>query len=236
MRLLSNPDFLSLWERGLRLHPLDQSLLALATAFPETPYEGLADWPLGRRNQALAELRCACFGRRLQGWTACPQCGERLEFEMDGRALAGEDGDEPWRQEPVVVNGHSYRLPSSRDLARVAGEADAGLAAIRLAEGCRIDAGDSPGWSEEYLEDLETQLALADPMAETRLLLHCPACGNQWDETLNIATFLWAEIEARAKRLLFETHTLAAAYGWAEKEILSLSEPRRALYMEMVQR
>ena len=218
------------------MHPLDQGLLALATAFPETPYEGLADWPLGRRNRALAELRCACFGRSLRGWIACPQCGERLEFEMDGRALAGEDANEPGRCGPVVVRGHSFRLPSSRDLARVAGETDARLAAIRLAEGCRIEGGESPEWTEENLEDLEHEMALADPMAETRLHLHCPACGNEWDETLNIAAFLWAEIEARAKRLLFEAHTLASAYGWAEKEILSLSEPRRALYMEMVQR
>ncbi|HUD55174.1 MAG TPA: hypothetical protein VMR02_08095 [Terracidiphilus sp.] len=42
------------------------------------------------------------------------------------------------------------------------------------------------------------------------------------------------QIEARARRLLYEVHTLAAAYGWSEREILSLSAPRRALYLEMV--
>jgi hypothetical protein len=77
-------------------------------------------------------------------------------------------------------------------------------------------------------------MALADPLSETRLKLHCPKCGNEWDETLDLVVFLWSEIEARAKRLLLDVHDLASAYGWTEKEILSLSEPRRANYLEMV--
>jgi hypothetical protein len=183
----------------------------------------------------LAELRCACFGSSLQGWTVCTQCGEKLEFEMDGRALAREEVNEPNRREPIVVKGHSFRLPTSRDLARVAGETDSRLAAIRLLEGCCLEGGELAAWCEEDLEEVGEEMALADPMAETRLTLHCGTCGREWNETLNIAAFVWAEIEARAKRLLFETHTLASAYGWTEKEILSMSEPRRALYMEMVQ-
>ena len=53
------------------------------------PARDLADWPLGRRNQALAELRCSCFGPRLEGWTACPRCAEKLEFQMDARTSCG---------------------------------------------------------------------------------------------------------------------------------------------------
>jgi hypothetical protein len=78
-------------------------------------------------------------------------------------------------------------------------------------------------------------MAQADPMAEILLTLRCPVCDNEWSAALDIATFLWAEIEARAKRILFEVHALASAYGWTEKEVLSLSEHRRALYMGMVQ-
>jgi hypothetical protein len=29
-------------------------------------------------------------------------------------------------------------------------------------------------------------------------------------------------------------HTLAAAYGWTEPEVLALSEPRRAAYLRLV--
>jgi hypothetical protein len=230
MRTLSSADFLDLWERGFRLHPLDQGLLALSAALPETPYASLADWPLGRRNRALAELRCSSFGPGLQGWVSCTRCGERLEVQLDGRVLMKHDAD----SETIVVNGRSFRLPTSRDLARAARESNPRLAAVRLLESCSLEKGASPTWSEEDLEDVGERMALADPMAETRLALHCPQCGNEWDETLDLTTFLWSEIEARAKRLLMEIHSLASAYGWTEKEILSLSEPRRAFYLEMV--
>jgi len=66
---------------------LTRGILAVQAAFPE--HDGrVADWPIGRRNRALAELRCAVFGAALRGWIACRQCSEQLEFEIDGRSLA----------------------------------------------------------------------------------------------------------------------------------------------------
>ena len=52
---------------------------------------------------------------------------------------------------------------------------------------------------------------------------------------LDIGCFVWAEIESRARRLLWEVHTLAAAYGWSEGETLALSSSRRANYIRLVQ-
>ena len=93
----------------------------------------------------------------------------------------------------------------------------------------------SKSWSDKELDEIGEQMALADPLAETRLTLHCPRCENDWEEALDIGAFLWAEIEAHARRLLLDIHSLASAYGWSETEILSLSEVRRAYYVEMVQ-
>jgi hypothetical protein len=231
MRSFSSADFLDLWERGFRLHPLDQGLLALSAALSGTPHGSLADWPLGRRNRALAELRCGCFGPQLQGWTCCPQCAERLEFQMDTRAMIEQESAS---RDTVVVDGHSFRLPTSRDLACVAREPDPRQGASRLLASCCLDEAPPPAWTDDQLETIGESMAVTDPLSETRLTLDCPKCGNRWDETLELATFLWAEIEARAKRLLLEIHTLASAYGWTEKEILSLSDRRRATYLEMV--
>jgi hypothetical protein len=40
-------------------------------------------------------------------------------------------------------------------------------------------------------------------------------------------------MDARARALLAEVHSLARAYGWTEPEILALSPQRRAAYLEM---
>ena len=214
-----------------RLHPLDQGC-SRCRRLSRRRRETLADWPLGRRNRALAELRCSCFGPALQGWIACPQCGEKLEFQMDGRAMpSAQEGS----TERVTVNGRTYRLPTARDLARAAQEPDPQNSALKLLQICSLDGDAAAGWSAEDVEAAEQSLAQADPMAETRLAMECPKCGKQWDETLDLASFVWAEIEARAKRLLVEIHSLASAYGWTEPEILSLSEARRACYLELVQ-
>jgi hypothetical protein len=235
MRTLSSSDFLDLWEQGNSMHPLDQGLLVLAAVFPGTSYEGLADWPVGRRNRALVELRLKCFGPDLQGWTSCTRCGEKLEIEVDGRSLATQAKQaETSESDPIHVSGHSFRLPTSRDLARAAKETDPFSMSLCLIEGCRLDAGESTAWSEEDLEEVGESMASADPMAEIPLTLDCPACENKWNATLDITTFVWAEVEARAKRVLFEIHALASQYGWTEREILSLSDRRRTLYLGMV--
>jgi hypothetical protein len=210
--------------------------LALCAAVPDTPGDELADWPLGKRNQALADLRSRCFGPMFQGWLACTQCGEKLEFEMDGRVFRGDEVNrDSATAEPIVVHGHSFRLPTSRDLARAAREADAHSAAVYILERCRLGGGAPSQWTHEEIEEVGERMALADPMAEIRLTVRCPACRHESQETLDIAAFLWAEIESQAKRLLLEVHTLATAYGWTEHEVLSLSDSRRALYLEMVQ-
>jgi uncharacterized Zn finger protein (UPF0148 family) len=228
MRALTNPDILDLWERGSGLHPLDRALLALAVAEPAEPYGGLADWPLGRRNAALARLRCECFGSALTGWVACPQCGERLEFSCDAETLLEEGSEAAAR---LTVDGRSFRPLTSRDLASVAAELDERAAAHKL---LRLCCAEESEFTDEELEVLGDLLAETDPLAETLLDFACSACGHRWLEPLDIATWFWEELEARARRLLYDVHTLAAAYGWTEREILSLSEPRRSHYLEMV--
>lgn len=236
MHALSSSDCLRLWESGAGLHPLDQGLLVLSAGLPDLPADGLADWPLGRRNLALAQLRCRSFGPRLLAWTACVRCRQKLEFEVDGQLLAGGLNDQgQTSKEPVTVDGRSFRLPTTRDLAKAARETDARLASICLVESCCLDSAQPSTWSDDDLERIGQGLEMADPLAETRLALACPACETEWEENLDIVPFLWREIEARARRLLFEIHSLASAYGWAEADILSLSERRRAHYLELVQ-
>jgi hypothetical protein len=241
MRAVTQADLLALWESGKALHTLDWGLLAVNTMFPETQPDSAADWPIGRRNRALVEMQLACFGRTLRGWTSCRRCAEKLEFALDGLALA--EGPLPEQGESIVANGRTFRLPTSRDLARVAAEDDPSKAAVALVEMCRIDGEVGPvercftteiDWTEEDLDAIGDKMALADPLGEIMLHFDCPECGEVFDDNLDLSTFLRAEIEGRAKRLLREVHTLASAYGWSEAEILALNPARRQFYLEMV--
>lgn len=235
MQALSSSGLLTLWECGFGLHPLDRGLIALHAVLPEVPPESLADWTLGQRNRALVKLHCTSFNSRLQAWASCNRCEEKMEFELDAAALVGREMDEDSSQGGTIsVKGHLFRVPTSRDLAQAAQESNSRAAAVCLMKRCRVDEGECPAWSEEDLEEIGTAMALADPSAETRVSLRCPACRSEWNESLDLASFLWAEIEARAKRLLWEIHTLASAYGWTQREILSLTEARRDSYLQMV--
>jgi hypothetical protein len=234
MRTFSSVDCLNLWESGADLHPLDQALLTLGAALPHTPQDTLADWPLGRRNRALFELHRSCFGSRLAAWAACARCQEKMEFAVDSRELMAQAKD-PEQKATVMFRSESYRLATSRDLVFALADAvDPQTATVRLLKSCRLTPHESAAWTVEDVDEIGELMAAADPAAETRIALRCPACGHEQDEALDIASFLWAEIAALAKRLLREVHTLASAYGWTEAQVLSLSAARRRLYMEMV--
>lgn len=240
MQRLSPAGLLDLWERGRSRHPLDRALLMFGAAFPERSFDELADLPIGRRDTALLNLQCALFGNRMEALADCPACGEGLEFALDGRALSAEN-DADAAVATITVAGHQFRLPTSRDAARITGAADEEAAARLLLESCRVatETGqDSPATeqlTDAELEEVETRMAEADPAADIQLLFSCEACGHRWEQAFDIGEFLWEGISAGAVRLLRDVHILARAYAWPEKEILAMSDTRREAYLAMVE-
>jgi len=235
MQVLNNADFLTLWENGHRLHPLDRGLLAIRASLPNGSVDPIADWPVGRRNRALAEIRVLYFGPKLGGWTTCDVCGEKLEFAVDCRAIA--ETPDTTADGTVDFHGSVFRLPTSRDLVSILEEPDAEAAGLRLLERCAIglEAGTAArSWPSDEVEAIGEAMGLADPLAEISLTFACPSCQHSSEEILDLPSFLWSEIETRAKRLLLEIHTLASAYGWAEAAVLGMSDIRRATYLQMV--
>jgi hypothetical protein len=155
-----------------------------------------------------------------------------LEVALNARELAaGPTGS----ADVIEFCGHAFRLPNTGDLISIAGEAEPRAAGQHLAERCRIGTGGSVEWDESALESLGERLAQADPLAEIQIHLRCPQCGAEQNEVFDVVTFMWAQIDARARRLIAEVHTLAREYGWSEREVLDLSEVRRALYLELAQ-
>jgi hypothetical protein len=232
MVAISAETLLACWEQGRMRHPLDRALLLHAVAAPELDPESLADRPVGRRNAALLALRRSLFGDELKSCVDCPECGEKLEFSLSANAMLARAGACEADIHDVNIGGVRLRLPTSRDLAQLAGQADEQSASRALLQ--RLSDGELTEWSAE----LETQIAsafdAADPCLDLAIGLDCPACGHAWSAPFDVARFLWEEIEVRARRLLDEVHALARSYAWSEKQILELSESRRRAYLERV--
>jgi hypothetical protein len=243
MRPLSARDVVQVWEAGRDRHPVDRALLVLAAALPRSSRDELAALSVGERDALLLTVREQTLGPRLSCFVKCPRCAAPAEFaaEVDEVRLA-RPGEPAVREHALAAEGWEvrYRLVDSRDLAAVAGHADPAFARRLLLTRCVMEArrGGQPVAAQRVPEPVLAALAAAlvehDPQAEIEFALSCHGCGTRWSAALDVAAFLWTELSALARRLLREVHALAAAYGWREADILAMSAPRRAAYLEMV--
>jgi hypothetical protein len=241
MRALSASHIIDIWERAAGQPPVDQALTLLGAACPELDSEQLAALAIGRRDGCLMRLREDIFGPNLNGSARCPRCNEALEFTLitaDLAVGAPSDCEEPYE----LVKGEilvRFRLPNSTDLRAIAHSGDAGAARALLLERCVVAAsrGGCPLSCETLPENIAVELAAhvaeIDPLADIALDMNCAHCGHLWSVVLDIAAFLWIEIDMLAKRLMAEVHALAGAYGWSEADILTMGARRRHFYLEM---
>lgn len=237
---LSASDLIRISEAVQGQRPLDQALTILRAGFPELDGESLADLPIHDRDCLLFELRQQTLGARLRGRAECPHCRASLEFETHTTDFqdAGRSGkaEHTFERDGLRV---TFRVPTSRDIAAVA-NASPEDGPRRLAERCivKIDREGTAASLEECAADLikevANRLCEREPRAETLVNVICPECNFGWKIMLDVGSFFAVEIEALAKRLLLEVHALARAYGWSEREILSLSARRRHTYLELV--
>ena len=145
-------------------------------------------------------------------------------------ALLG--GAEPRPAAPLELDGWVvvWRPLDSRDVAAAAEAGDAAAAEhvllARCVESARGPNGavDGPALPPVVREALVRAMAEADPLAEVLVDLACPACETTFVADLDLGAFVWAELSARARRLLREVDVLARAYGWTEAEVLALGE------------
>jgi hypothetical protein len=242
MNALSASKMLRVWERALGRTSPERALALLAAACPEMSAEELSALSVGRRDRLLIALRERTFGTRLTSLATCDACGESLELSFDCAEISAGGETETHAEFSVEREGFEahFRLPNSGDLIAVASCGDEETARRSLLERCVTNAShEGAQVSPEELphavvEAVEARMADADPQADVRLALDCPACGNRFLATFDVVAYFWSEINAWAYRLLGEVHSLASAYGWREEDILAMSPWRRHVYLEMV--
>lgn len=245
MRSLTAADAIRVWELGQQQLPAERAVTVLAAAFPDRTKEELRRLTLGQCNTRLLDVRERVFGTELQAFSECGQCGERLEFKLDGKALRGSDPVARSDTE-FTLEGHGYfvrfRLLVIGDLDAVSQSGDVNAARSQLVERCVLEARrgnrmvTAAELPETVIADLAGRLAECDPDAEVLIDLSCPFCKFKHQLPFDIASFFPMEIGAQALRLLTEVHILARAYGWREAEILAMSARRRRFYIETLDR
>jgi hypothetical protein len=226
---LSDTRVVALWERGQRLGAIGRALL-LAGESGEIGERDPAEASIGERDAAILRLHARSFGAQLSGYTNCPRCGERLEFDFASDALLAGAASPGARE--VTMEGLHFRLPDSWDLKAIAGADGIAAAERGLLRRCCLDPAAPLEWSDAFVARLEERIGALDPAADIRFTFACVACAHAWDERFDAAAWCWDRVELRAQRLLDEVHELARAYGWSEARILELGEARRRAYLE----
>jgi hypothetical protein len=247
MRSLSAQRMLDVWERGLNQPPLQQALIMLVAAYPDISPVGIAELSIGQRDAALLRLREHLFGSRLVNTAICPACSEQIEWSNDIADVWASPHKQPERSASVFeleVDGYRLqcRLPNSLDIAGVldGDEPETADPRQRLLARCVQSArrGDDvltiDRLPERVIHAVAMRVEELDPQAEVRIGLNCPACSHRWELLFDIASFLWIELDEWAEWMLQTIHKLARNYGWAERDILSLSPVRRQLYSGLI--
>lgn len=239
MRTPSAPALLNAWENGLGKDLARCGLALLAAACPDTDADVLTSLSIAERDRRLLSLRVALFGSRITALATCPHCGEVLEFEL----AAGDLQRSPPADNVALAVDHDnwhleLRVPDSRDLIAAANSPEHAedvlfARSVRLASYAGVPA-DPAVIPVEVRAAVAKRMATADPQADLQIALTCSNCGFNWRAPFDIVSFLWAELDAWAGRTLRNIHMLAAAYGWAERDILALSPARRFHYLRLV--
>lgn len=154
MQPLSPAQILAVWETGRPQHALDRALTILAAATPGTSRAALADLPIGERDARLLRLRRLVFGAEAEGFAECPNCVERVEFSLDLAALAppgaleGRASARPANAPAEYTTETSgitlrFRVPTSRDLAKVLSAPNSSVALRTLVTRCVFSPNES---------------------------------------------------------------------------------------------
>lgn len=219
-------------------------LYLLAFVDSEIEVDKVAKLSIGNRDARLLQLRVLLFGNRLQNVAQCPKCTETLEWEM-------EVSDIQLNSLPLTTPSDAFhlevedfkvqfRLLNSEDMIKASSWPAYQEDPKKILTDCILNiqkAGkdfQADPIPERILEAINNQMPKLDPQANINIGLNCPACEHHWENPFDIVTYLWTEIDNKVKHILEEIFVLARAFGWSEKDILSMSPKRRQIYLAML--
>jgi hypothetical protein len=230
--MLDSTTLLAAWEQGAGQSPSVRAITLLTVARPRKSAEQWSLTPIGDRDRELLAIREELFGTKLEATAKCLACGERLELSFATTDIVAQSATHS--QLMLEADGYTItcHVPTTADVAAATDRGSLLDRCVDLAKyGSEIVAASA--LPPEVTFAIESAIEKADPQAEVKFALQCPTCGSHWESVFDIVSFLWGELEDWARRLLWEVHLLASAYGWSERDILAMTPRRRSIYLEM---
>ena len=199
---------------------------------------------MGDREAVLLHLWRITMGDRLDCVLTCPSCLEKMDLELCVSDLLVP----PYEVIPgthsctIAGDGQDYevrfRLPTGADQEAVAELAlhDLEAASEMMLARCieQIDRCVVERIPAVVAEALPRIMADLDPQAEVLLSAACPECRTAFQTLFDTGLFVHHELDGALSRIHREVHLLASHYHWSEADILTLSDSKRQVYLEMV--
>lgn len=219
-------------DAGAALSPVARAVILLGLADPAGDAARHAALPVAERDRWLLDFHAARFGPELVAAQDCASCGATMELPLDastlGAALAAVDAEIEVLAGPDRI---AVRQATSADLLAAleadTAEAQEAILLERCVEGPQAAV-------VRALPEVRAALEQTHEAAELTVAATCPHCGRTQRVSLDVATFVWAELRREASLLLDDVDELARAYGWTEAEILALTPARRRAYLDRV--
>jgi hypothetical protein len=240
--MVSNHQLLEAWESARGLGPVRRGRTLARLALPSLSPAEVAELSTGQIDRALLELRRRVIGPTQDATANCPACAERVEFSFPLEMVLNAQSDAAADNQNHRVHAGAYacefRLIRPDDLEAAAATGSVARAKECLVTRCvtrvSVDGVEQAlplALPADVIARLAEALGEADPLADLRFDLRCPACDHRWSARFDALNCLWQEIESFGWRMLEHVHVLASAYGWSERDILELAPARRAFYL-----
>lgn len=183
-------------------------------------------------------IRRSWFGDTIRVDTTCPgpDCRERIDVSFGiadyvdhhrpqrARGATSEPEGGWFRLTGAPVR---FRIPTVADLLEV-------TTGDRAADTLSVRCIDAPTLSAALARRLDRALTRLAPRLDDLLGGSCPACGGQVTLRFDPLVYTVAELHGAFSSIYLETHAIAGAYGWPEREILALPRSRRQRYASII--
>lgn len=224
------------------------AMLGLAARVARTAAGAEVDWaglPASDLDAVALTIRQAWLGDTISTDTWCPgpACGERIDVAfgigdylrhhsprrprgvIERSTADSVTNDRGW----FTLSGTdvTFRIPTVGDVlaAQQTAQPDA-----ELLSRC-VDAADL---SAAVARRLDRALSALAPSLNDLVGGDCPACGQQVTLRFDPVGYTLADLRNAFAGVLWQTHAIAAAYGWPEDAILALPGRRRARYASII--